>query len=314
MSSSSCAVQYRSILNVTDTEFDSAGIPPQTDTSDVCETWTGSDYQVQDRLVGETMSEGDERDTSQIVEYINGQVTGYTTSGMPTADPADVPGGTLADLVSATTEEREAVADDPYYGILASGSTCLDPTAPGCDPGEDGGGGGGGAGCDHYDEYGNCCEPQEIICDGGSGFSVQTAAMLMRPTARAASASVVSTLDDRKYKRHGLTRRGVRALLETYEYAGTTPAGLLHFRKSAGGGELTVDVEPRTQLIAHQEFRAPDRETIMRYQWSRVRGTPKYVRRQLIVETVMTQNGAVTRRGAVTMMIDKLRWDPARVN
>jgi hypothetical protein len=127
MNSSSCAVQYRSIINLSDTELDSAGIPSQTDTSDVCEAWTGSDYQVQDRVVGGTMSEGDVPDTSQIVEYINGQVTGYTASGVPAAEAANVPGGTLADLVSATSEERAAVADDPYYGILASGSTCLDP-------------------------------------------------------------------------------------------------------------------------------------------------------------------------------------------
>ena len=102
-------------------------------------------------------------------------------------------------------------------------------------------------------------------------------------------------------------------MLETYEHAGSTPAGLLHFRKAAGGGELTADVDPRTQLIAHQEFRGPDRETKIDYQWSRVRGTPKYVRRQLVVETVTMENGAVRSRGAVTMKIDNLRWDPARV-
>jgi hypothetical protein len=314
MNSSSCAVQYRSIINLSDTELDSAGIPSQTDTSDVCEAWTGSDYQVQDKLVGETMSEGDERDTSQIVEYINGQVTGYTASGVVTAEPSSVPGGTLADLVSATSEERAAVADDPYYGILASGSTCIDPNAPGCDPGG-GGGGGGGGGCDHYDEYGNCCEPQEIICDGGgrAGLGIDPGSVVARVTTRLPNPSVASVPDDGKYKRHGLTRRGVRALLDTYERTGTTPAGLLHFQKSAGGGELTVDVEPRTQLIAHQEFRAADRETKIHYQWSRVRGTPNYVRRQLVVETTMMENGAVRSRGAVTMMIDRLRWDAARV-
>ena len=316
MNSSSCAVQYRSIINLSDTELDSAGIPPQADTSDVCEAWTGSDYQVQDRVVGGTMSEGDVPDTSQIVEFINGQVTGYTASGVPTADPSAVPGGTLADLVSATTEERAAVADDPYYGILASGSTCLDPNAPGCDPGGGGGGGGGGSGCDHYDEYGNCCEPQEIICDGGgrAAVGVDPGSLVARLTGRSPSGSVAMAPDDGKYKRHGLTRRGVRALLETYEHTGKTAAGLLHFRKSAGGGELTVDVEPRTQLIAHQEFRGPDRETKIHYQWSRVRGTPKYVRRQLVVETTMMEMGAVKSRGSVTMTIGNVRWDPARVN
>lgn len=313
MTSSSCAVQYRSIINVVDTDLDSAGIPPQTDTSDVCEAWTGSDYQVQERLIGETMSEGDEPDTSRIVEYINGQVTGYTASGVPTSDPAAVPGGTLADLVSATSDEREAVADDPYYGILASGSTCIDTTAPGCDPG--GGGGSGGGTCDNYDAYGNCCPPQQIICDGsGGGFSVQAAPYVAaRQPVRQAHPSLASAPSDSKYTRHGLTRRGVRALLDTYDGAGTSPQGLLRFRKNAGGGEVTIDVEPRTQLIAHQEFHGPDRETKIHYQWSRVRGTPTYVRSRMIVETTMVENGAIKRRGAVTMMINNVRWDPALV-
>jgi hypothetical protein len=135
-----------------------------------------------------------------------------------------------------------------------------------------------------------------------------------RLTTRLASPNVAVVPDDGKYKRHGLTRRGVRALLETYERTGTTPAGLLHFRKSAPGGELTVDVEPRTQLIAHQAFVGADRETKINYQWSRVRGTSKYVRRQLVVETTTLENGSATRRGSVTMTIDNVRWDSARLN
>jgi hypothetical protein len=246
MTSASCAVNYRTIITTSDPDLASVGIPVQTDTSQVCERWTGSDYQIQETLLGGTMTEGDVPDTNRIIEYTSGAVVGYTANGVATSDPAVVPGGTLGDLVAATPAEKAAAVDDPYDAIIASGSQCTDPPGVGCNSG---GSGGGGEECDQAED---CCPPEERVCEDGGLAGIVAARFAAQLSAGLPAVDGATRPDDGKYRKHGLTRRGVRALLESYNRVGSSSEGWHRFRGAALGGEEIVDVDPRTELIVRQ--------------------------------------------------------------
>lgn len=81
----------------------------------MCETWTGSDYQMYARdASGAPVSETGPDLKS--VEYQAGQATGYANDGTNVADPTAVGADAFA-FGQATPEEKQASYDDPYYAV-----------------------------------------------------------------------------------------------------------------------------------------------------------------------------------------------------
>lgn len=114
------------------TEFD---MPSSTsETQEVCETWTGSDYTFSSTTLSESDSDPNVPEPVERADYQNDQLTPMTAGGVPVENPASVE-PTLFDLLNASQDLRDASFDEPYYGIY--------------------GGGGGGNECPPSDPYCN---------------------------------------------------------------------------------------------------------------------------------------------------------------
>ncbi|HKG95105.1 MAG TPA: hypothetical protein VKA84_24520 [Gemmatimonadaceae bacterium] len=118
LNSFSCGVTYTAEIVSADSELATYGIPTRTDTVQICETWTGSDYQAQVTLTGSSRP-ADVLDTSKSIQYSGGMVSGYAADGGASEEPVAV-GATAFDVVDATQAERDASYADPYYGVVVS--------------------------------------------------------------------------------------------------------------------------------------------------------------------------------------------------
>jgi hypothetical protein len=118
-----------------------------------------------------------------------------------------------------------------------------------------GGGGGGGGGC----------EPPDCYATSRSG------------------PETVSMPRDSMYRRHGVRRRGVRALIETADDAGLSNEGYRRFVKRDPRGDHVYLVDPRTELLVGEESVDGDLEIVSRHEWKPVRGG--FVRDQTVTET-----------------------------
>lgn len=107
------------ITQTDETELAPFGVEPVTDTARVCETWTGSDYNVEVVQVGRSEPASDYAEDIKTVVYQNGATTAYDAYGNFVESQPDV-GGTSFDFVAADETERQASYNDPYYGVLAS--------------------------------------------------------------------------------------------------------------------------------------------------------------------------------------------------
>lgn len=135
LSSGQCGVSYTLITKMTDSAALSYGAPAQTDTAQVCETWTGSDYQVQITQTGSSEPVSEYSEDVKTVVYSSGQTTPYAADGAAMESASGV-GTTAFDFGQATAAEQQASYNDPYYGVT-QGSTLAgcpgNPTAIVCD-------------------------------------------------------------------------------------------------------------------------------------------------------------------------------------
>lgn len=248
----SCGASFRMIAYEDDPLMAQHGLPPSTDTVDVCETWTGSDYRVRMRLAGSSENGPHSTDAVQHADYEYGSVTGYDANGSISGEASSV-GPTAFDFLYADEATRQASYDDPYYGVYG-GSGCLDPSSPGCE--------------------------QPMASRVGPTSS----------TARPDSA--------RRFVRHGVTRRGVRALVDAAEEVAPTAEGDRRFRKVKGDEETIFTLDRRTELLVGEEHRGPDGITAARHRWRRDGGG--YVRERTEIETTERVGGRdVTSRATV---------------
>jgi hypothetical protein len=262
---SNCGASFRVIANETDSLLVQYGIENTVDTVDICEAWTGSDYDYQVVGVGSSENVPGVMDTVQTVTYQGGYVTGYTETGANAADPSNV-GPTAFDFMKADNSAVQASYDDPYYGVSSH------------DPGV----------CIHPP----CAE--------------QSIGVAQAPPAAAASRLVVPgavRLDiipgqDTLFRRHGLTRRGVRALVDASEEIAPSAQGLRRFKQVKGTTTIVRSIHPLTQLIMAEEWTTPDEDMRMTHQWTRVAGgyvkdRSKYVSVQQIEGRAVTSTGTI---------------------
>lgn len=112
-----CGVEFTAITFFTDSQLAEFEVPDMTDTTRVCETWTGSDYKVRIDMIGSSEPATDYSEEMTTVLYLDGRMHAYDSLGQPIELDTDV-GATAFEMVNATTDERQASYDEPYYGVM----------------------------------------------------------------------------------------------------------------------------------------------------------------------------------------------------
>lgn len=118
----SCGASFRMISTEDDSLMAPYDIMRTVDTVDVCESWTGSDYQYEARMVGSS-DNVEVVDDVQSVSYASGYITGYDASGGTTVSSVDA-GPTAFDFMNADDATRQASYDYPYYGVSSPDGGC----------------------------------------------------------------------------------------------------------------------------------------------------------------------------------------------
>ncbi len=118
----SCGASFRLISTEDDSLMAPYDIMRTVDTVDVCEAWTGSDYEYEARMVGSS-DNVDIVDDVQSVSYASGYITGYDASGSPTVSSVEA-GPTAFDFMNADDATRQASYDYPYYGVSSPDGGC----------------------------------------------------------------------------------------------------------------------------------------------------------------------------------------------
>ncbi len=231
----SCGASFRMVATDVDGLLAPYGITESVDTVDVCESWTGSDYQYQALAVGSSDNLPD-LDAVQAVTYDGGgNVAGYDASGSTSA-PADAVGPTAFDFLYADDATKQASYDYPYYGVASP------------------------------DPYTSRC-PQEPCAAMSISASVETIADTVR-----------------RFARHGLTRRGVRALVDNAEEISLSSEGYRRFRTVLPTETVIRSIDPKTQLLIGEVRAGPADTMVTLHTWKKVAGG--YVRERSESESV----------------------------
>ncbi len=239
MPMSLCGASFRVISDETDSLMTPYGIGATSDTVDVCESWTGSDYDYQATGAGSSDNLPGFGDTVQTVTYQGGYVTGYTQSGAGASDPSSV-GSTSFDFVRADDPTRQASYDDPYYGISSHDpTTCLQAPCPV-----------------------TATLKAQQTAPRPSGVSA------IVPFPVRASAGPADTV----FTRHGLSRRGIRALVNGSEEITPSTGGYRRFRTITGNVTLVRSVDRVTQLLMAEESTSPEEIMTVSHKWTKVVG------------------------------------------
>ena len=216
-----CGVTFGMTITEEDPELAAEGLPLEvTEEVQVCQTWTGSDYQFQVVTTSNTENAtNDVPETIQSAAFTGGQLlAGDASMNLVGQEPVDA---TLFDAVNATPDLRDASFDDPYYGVS--------------------GGGGGGS---------NCPDPQQIVCD------VQPTLVEGGPAAAPG-----------RFERHGIKRRGVRALLDQAEELPAVVPALRRFLVRRGEGTTEYHLDRNSQLVVREIHSAPGQTLTVAHEW-----------------------------------------------
>jgi len=256
----SCGASFRVIATDDDSLMAAYGIMRTVDTVDVCESWTGSDYQWEGRGVGSSDNFPELVDDIQSVSYDAGYVVGYGSSGSQAVPPVEA-GPTSFDYMYADESTRQASYDYPYYGVSSP-----DPAA--------------------------CTDP--LSCP----------ALSIGPAPSSATSAPKAAIPGVPFSRHGLTRVGVRALVDGADEIAPSREGFRRFRKIAGNETTIFSVDPRTQLLVADEVASASDTTWTRHSWTRVAGG--YVRSRTDMESVEVITGRRI-RNRTTIVLENVR-------
>ena len=116
---------------------------------------------------------------------------------------------------------------------------------------------------------------------------------------------------DSLYRRHGLKRRGVRALVDGMDETGPSPEGFRRFTKKKGVADQTILVHPAAELIMGEDYRDDKVEIKTRHHW-----TPTsygYGRERTDIE-VKEHGGGRVRVKRMTQIITNLQVAPRDPN
>lgn len=267
----SCGASFRVISDETDSLMVAYGIGQTSDTVDVCESWTGSDYDYQVSGAGSSDNIPGFGDTVQTVTYQGGYVTGYTQSGASAADPSPV-GSTSFDFVNADNPTRQASNDDPYYGISSHDpDTCVQLPCP------------------------VMLRAQDTSQPGSTSAPNRTSANLSG--------------QDTLFTRYGLSRRGVRALVNESEEITRSPLGYRRFRAIHGDMTIVRSIDPITQLLMSEELTSPKESMNVSHKWTKVVGG--YLMDRSDYVSVETINGKQIRSFGSVRLTNVQVSDPA---
>lgn len=265
INSGSCGVSFTAVVTDEDALLAAYGIPTTTDTMQVCETWTGSDYVMEETTVGSAWNAWRDADSAQTVVYSNGQITGYAADGGSVHAP--VPAGPTAfDYMQVDAETRQASYDDPYYAVYSDGG-------------------------------GSC---------GGLDCRIQRPAGAITPSMQVvASADADTGKTARKFTKHGLKRRGVRALVDGATEIGRSAAGHRRFRKQRGDAEVVLTLDSTTELLIGEETTTPRGTTKATHRWKRGgRSGGDYVRERTEIECTEMIGGRPLRSRTTIELLD----------
>lgn len=125
-----------------------------------------------------------------------------------------------------------------------------------------------------YSSDGTGCSGTEIQCDVRSA---------------PASAAATSSRSADPKSRHGIGRKGIRALLENADEVGRSAEGNRRFVKRKGSVETTFSIDPSTELLVAEETTEPGHQMTVKHKWKRLaRG---YVRERSEVDDVEMVDG-----------------------
>jgi hypothetical protein len=269
----SCGASFRVITDETDSLMAAYGIGRTSDTVDVCESWNGSDYDYQATGAGSSDNVPGFGDTVQTITYQGGYVTGYTQSGASAADPSPV-GSTSFDFVHADNPTRQASYDDPYYGISSHDpGTCLQPPCP--------------------------------VMLRAQDTPPLGSASTLAPSRVRSNVGFQDTL----LTRHGISRRGVRALINESEEITPSPQGYRRFRAITGDVTTVRSIDPVTQLLMTEESTSPKETMNVSHKWTKVVGG--YIMDRSDYESIETIDGKQIRNFGSVQLKNVRISDPA---
>jgi hypothetical protein len=81
-----------------------------------------------------------------------------------------------------------------------------------------------------------------------------------------------AAIQDALFTKHGLTRRGVRALVNTSEEITRSADGYRRFRVVKGDVATVRSIDPVTQLLVAEESISPSETMTVKHQWTKVLG------------------------------------------
>jgi hypothetical protein len=242
----SCGVSFVAVTYHDDGVLAQFGIPSSQDTVHVCETWTGSDYTVRTTFIGQVPGAFEVPGAGGTTLYQGGTVSGYDANGGAVHAPVGV-GSTAFDFMAVDAATQAAAYDDPYYAVYAAG----------------------------------CADPQQLVCNASlraSEGAVQNAV----GSTNAGTADSSKKSPDGHFAKHGLTRRGIRALVNDASEIAKSPDGDRRFRKVMGDTEVIFTVDKVSALLIGEESRAPGRESKAKHHWKKNNGS--YTRERTDIE------------------------------
>lgn len=131
-----------------------------------------------------------------------------------------------------------------------------------------------------YDDpyYGIRALGGDIGADPGGG-ACTTCLYSRAPSQGSASGAA---LTDTLFRRHRISRRGVRGLVESMDEAGLSSDGLRRFVRSEAAGQHVILVHPQLELIMGEAWLAADGDILSRTSWTRIPGG--FVRASTVIE------------------------------
>ncbi len=178
--------------------------------------------------------------------------SGYVTGYTPSGSPsapATSVGSTAFDMLYASSSLRQASYDYPYYGVSSP-----DPSA--------------------------CLKPPcPIFMRATSDRALPTSS---RPASASASAPPA-------FAKHGLSRLGIRALVDDAEELSPSGNGDRRFRSVGTNETIIRSIDPKTQLLVAEESATSTDTLRTTHFWTAVKGG--YVREHSVIQSVEQING-----------------------
>ena len=236
------------------------GWNPQSDTIDVCAAWTGSDYRARFRTLGTTERHYGPYDMTRNVEYE--WSTMRIQSGTSTVYSDPVSGG-LVDAYNADAGTRAAIADDPWYALRSMGGTV----------------------------HGGCCA---LVAGNVSTITSQ------EDSGRADVSRAPATyapIRDGRFTRHGLSRRGIRALVEAAAEVSPPGAARRRFRWNDATGDHVRVIDRKSELLVGEESVDDEVKLVATHDWQPT--ASGYLRSRTVMEVRALRGNALLARSEV---------------